>query len=374
MKNSKINVLHVIDKLSMDGVNPSSCTKLFAEWIPRFDKNAFNIKVCTLRDPDPAGKLLEDLKIPVFYVNKGKVSPGNIKEISHLIEAENIDIVHLHGYSAANFGRIAARKEGIKNIVHEHAILKVLPHQYLADYFLRNQTDVGVAVCDAVKQFMISGRKVPEEKIKVIFNGIDLKKYNPVSSEEIAGLRKEFKIQKDFRIVGTITRLRKEKGNHVFIQAMPGILEKDQKIIFMIVGEGSEKENLQNLARKYNVLNHIIFTGFRMDVNALLHLFDIKVIPSLTEGFPLAFLEAMASGKAIVASAVGSIEEISIDGETALLVPSNDAEQLMQKIVLLLENEDLRKNLMHNAYKEVQNYSIEANVSALKELYFSLTQ
>ncbi len=372
MKNSKINVLHIIDKFSMDGVNPSSCTRLFEEWIPRFNKDVFDVKVCTLRDPDPAGKILEEKGIRVFYINKGKMSLGNIGEISRLIQQENIDIVHLHGYSAANFGRIAARKMGIKNIVHEHAVLKVLPHQFLADWLLRKKTDVAIGVCQVVKEFMIRGRSIPEDKIRIIFNGVDVKKYTPLSTRSQQDIRETFNIPPGTRVVGTITRLRKEKGNDIFLRAIPDIVKRENKVRFLIVGEGPEKEALKNLAAQLGIEKYVVFTGFRKDVSALLSLFDIKVIPSLSEGFPLAFLEALASGRAIVASAVGSISEVSVDGETALLVPPGDAKELSAKIIQLLQDDFLREKLGKNAREEAKKYSIESNVQALESLYTSL--
>ncbi len=372
MKNSKINVLHIIDKFSMDGVNPSSCTRLFEEWIPRFSKDVFDVKVCTLRDPDPAGKILEEKGIRVFYINKGKMSLGNIGEISRLIQQENIDIVHLHGYSAANFGRIAARKMGIKNIVHEHAVLKVLPHQFLADWLLRKKTDVAIGVCQVVKEFMIRGRSIPEDKIRIIFNGVDVKKYTPLSTRSQQDIRETFNIPPGTRVVGTITRLRKEKGNDIFLRAIPDIVKRENKVRFLIVGEGPEKEALKNLAAQLGIEKYVVFTGFRKDVSALLSLFDIKVIPSLSEGFPLAFLEALASGRAIVASAVGSISEVSVDGETALLVPPGDAKELSAKIIQLLQDDFLREKLGKNAREEAKKYSIESNVQALESLYTSL--
>ena len=76
----------------------------------------------------------------------GKVSPKNLDGIVNLIDHGKIDIVHLHGYSAANFGRIAARRKGTTNIVHEHAVLKVLPHQFAADLLLRNYANAAVAI------------------------------------------------------------------------------------------------------------------------------------------------------------------------------------------------------------------------------------
>ena len=372
MKNSKIGVLQIIDKLSMDGVNPSSCTNLFAEWIPRFQENKFDVKVCTLRNPDRAGRVLEDLGIKVFYINKGKMSPGNIKEISNLIRQEGIDIVHLHGYSAANFGRIAARKMGIKNVVHEHAVLKVLPHQFMADWFLKNYTDIAIAVSDAVKQFMIKGRSIPEERIRVIRNGINIDKFAHVNNKGENDFLARYGIPKEALKIGTITRLREEKGNEFFMKAAALVLKKYPNSFFVIVGEGPLRNKLQELAGRLNIQDRVILTGFIEDIIPVLHSLDIVVIPSLREGFGIALIEAMAAKKPIVATNVGGLAEIAKDNITALLVRPGDENSLAGKIHRLLQNDELRTKLAVRAYHEAKNYSIERNVQALEDLYLSL--
>ncbi|MDZ7262167.1 MAG: glycosyltransferase [candidate division KSB1 bacterium] len=368
----KINVLHVIDKFSMDGVNPSSCSHLFLEWVPRFDPSRFNIFVCGLKRPEPAGRWLENQGIKVFYLHKGKFSLSSVSALIELIEREKIDLLHLHGYSSANFGRIAARKKGIPAIVHEHAILKVLPHQFVMDFLLRNKTDAAVAVSGAVKEFMSRGRSIPEDKITIISNGINLEQFQPAEAATVLAKKQELGIPPDYKVVGTITRLREEKGNQYLLEAAARVVRKFPNIKFVIVGDGPLRGELEVYAQQQGISNSVIFTGFCNNVPLMLSVFDIKVIASLREGFCLALLEAMAMGKAIVSTNVGGIPEIAEDGKTALLVPPADAGALAEKILELLYHEDKARQLAREAKVASQQYSIENNVRALEKLYLQL--
>lgn len=367
----RINILHIIDKFSMDGENPSSCTRLMAEWIIRHDSSLFNVMVAGLRR-DSGSRILEDIGIKVYYIEKGKISPINVAEIIKLIKREKVDLVHLHGYASANFGRLAARKVGIPNIVHEHAILNVLPHQFLVDYLLKNKTDVAIAVAEAVKRFMIKGRSIPENRIKVVWNGIRIEKYQNVSRERIEKVKRAVGIQDGKKIVGTITRLRKEKGNAYFIEAAGQVCRSCPNVQFVIAGDGPLKEELMQCAQNLNLKHTTSFPGFVTDVPALLQAFDIVVMPSLTEGAPLALLEYMAAGRPIIATQVGGIGEVLKNNVSGILVPSADKNALANAITLLLNDKDKSINLAGNARKESKKFSIENNVRALEELYINL--
>jgi glycosyltransferase involved in cell wall biosynthesis len=369
MNISTINVLHVIDKLSMDGFNPSSCAILLKEWISCLDANKFNCAVCTLKNPDPAGKFLEKNGISVKYFGFGKFSPKNIKEIIKQIEKENIQILHLHGYSAANFGRIASRKKNIINIVHEHAVLKTLPHQFMADFFLRNYTDIAVAVSLNVKTFMIRSRSIPSNKIEIIRNGIDIKKFKKSDEKTIVEKRREIQVPGNYRVIGTVTRLRREKGVEFFIKAIPFILEEFKDVFFIIIGDGPLRAELENLANDLNITKNLKFLGFRRDIAELLSIFDVNVIPSITEGFPLSLVEGMAVGNAIVATKVGGMKEIAKDSKHVLFVPPKDALGIGQKVTLLFKNPTLSKNLSSSAKALSIKFCIEKSAESIQDLY-----
>ena len=367
-----INVLHVIDKLSMDGTNPSSCAILLDEWISCLEPDRFNWAVCTLRNPDPAGKLLEKKGVRVYYFGYGKFSFKNITGILNLIEKEKADILHLHGYSAANFGRIAGRRKGIINVVHEHAVLRTLPHQYMADLILRNYTDAGIAVSESVKDFMIASRSIPPKKIRVIWNGINIDKFKKSDHKDIKKKRQELGIPENVHIVGTITRLRKEKGTEYFIKAVPSILGEFSDVYFLIVGDGSLRTQLESLTMELNISDKVRFLGFRNDIVELLSLFDINVIPSLTEGFPLSLVEAMALGNVIVATEVGGMKEIAEDGKNVLFVHPKNPLEIGEKVKLLLRNTKLSETLSISAKLLSKEFSIEKSIDFIDELYLKL--
>jgi len=367
-----IRVLHVIDKFSMDGVNPSSCSRLFAEWIPLHDKSRFQVDVAGLRAKDAAAKFLESHGIQVFYINKGKISPAIIGEIARIARDGNYDILHLHGYTSANFGRIAARKLGIRSVMHEHAILKIQPHQFIVDWMLKRKTDVAVAVSDAVKTFMGSGRSVPLEKVKVIWNGVALDSFKNVDPEAAKSFRQQFNIPFDATIVGTITRLREEKGNAPFLDAAKLVLEEFPDTHFVLVGDGPLKAELETRATQLGIRNRVVFTGFVANILPALESMDVVAVPSLREGFGLAMVEAMACRKPVVATRVGGMVEIAEDGKSALLVPPANGRALADAILRMLRDTAFREKIAEQGREVSQKFSIEKNVQALEQLYTEL--
>jgi glycosyltransferase involved in cell wall biosynthesis len=367
-----IRVIHIVDKLSMDGANPSSCAFLLQNWIQCLDKSEFEVSVCTLRKPDPAGQTLEGNGIRVIYLGGGKYSSKNIGRIAELLHQERADIAHLHGYRATNFGRIASRKVRIMNIVHEHAALGLLPHQYLADLILRNCTDAAIAVSESVKKFMIRVRHIPPSKIRVIWNGIILADYKKRDKATCYKKKFELGIPEGAPVIGTVTRLREEKGIEYFIRAIPAILKEFPAAMFLIVGDGPLKKSLEDMARDLGVAQQIKFLGFRIDVPELLSILDVNVIPSLKEGFPLSFVEAMSVGNAIVASEVGGMLEIAHDSRSVLFVRPADSQEIAARVLFLLKNPTIANGMSGEAMRLSETFSVEKNASKIGELYVNL--
>jgi glycosyltransferase involved in cell wall biosynthesis len=368
-----INVLHVIDKLSMDGINPSSCAQLFAEWHAKHDAQRFRIMVANLRAKDSAGEYLQRCGLEVFYIDKGKFSFANVNAIAALIDQCHADALHLHGYSSANFGRLAARRKGIPAVMHEHAILKILPHQYLADWLLRSKTDVAVAVSSAVADFLHKGRSVPREKIQVIWNGINLQAFRQPDRRKTEEFRGRFAGGSQ-KLIGTVTRLREEKGNRYLIQAAREVLRDFPEARFVLAGEGPERARLEKLAAQLGIQDRVHFAGFVRDVPAALAAFDVAVIPSLREGFGLALAEAMAAGRPVIATRVGGMVEMVEQDKNALLVPPADSRSLAQAIVQLLKNPVQAGRLGEAGRRQSVHFGIERNVAALEALYDQLAR
>jgi glycosyltransferase involved in cell wall biosynthesis len=330
--------------------------------------------VASLRPRDAAGKHLEANGVQVFYIDKGKYSFANVGALAQVIRQEKIDLLHLHGYSAANFGRLAARKTGIPSVMHEWAVLKVLPHQYIMDWLLRHQTDVAVGVSEGVREFLIRGRSVSLHKTRVVWNGVNLNNFKTADPAKVQMFREKFGITDQHKVIGTVTRLREEKGNRYFIEAAPQVLREFPEARFIIVGDGPLRDELEKLSQTLNLNAKLYFAGFVSEVAVALAAMDIYVMPSLMEGFPFALAEAMAAGKTVVVTNVGGMKEMVQHEENGLLVPPANNVALAAALVRLLGNPAFCEHLGHAARERSQYFSVERNVMALETLYTELLQ
>ena len=199
-----------------------------------------------------------------------------------------------------------------------------------------------------------------------------LNNFNTIEKELIQKERKHLGIKLDSKIVGTVARLRAEKGIKYLIESAPKILEIFPDTIFLIAGDGPLREELQNLASQLGIQDKVLFMGFRQDIPAVLSVIDVFVAPSETEGLGLGILEAMAIGKPIVATSVGGIIEILKDGETGYLVPAKNSQELAKRVIYMLKNEEEARCLGIKAREESRKYDINSNVKKIEEQYFGL--
>jgi len=367
-----LKILHVIDKLSMDGTNPSSCTILFGGWAKSMAGPECEFEVLSLAQDQQIGDYLRERGIEVFFISSPRYSPKIVGEICKLIAERNIDIVHLHGYGAAHFGRIAARKSGVKNVVHEHAALKVKPQHYLLDRLLREKTDIAVAVSESVRDFMIDGRNIPADRIRVIGNGVDLTRFPEKTPTAIREARDLIEVGPDVPLIGTVTRFREEKGNEFLIAAFEQIHSRFNDARLVVIGDGELRESLHKLASQKNIGGAVRWLGFRSDLEKLMPAFDVHVIPSLTEGFPLALAEGMAVGNAMVVTEVGGMKEIGSDRENVLFVPSCDSAAIAEACISLLEDRQFAQKLAHNARRSAESMSIDQSAKRIVNVYMEL--
>jgi len=156
-------------------------------------------------------------------------------------------------------------------------------------------------------------------------------------------------------IVGYVGRLSEEKGLQYLIEA--GLLLKGQGEAFkiLIIGDGSKRKELEDLAKGKGLENEIIFTGFQNDVEKWLPALDVFVLPSLTEGTPMALLEAMSAGIPPIASAVGGIPKVVEDGVNGFLVAPGDFRMISEKVMALKKNPDHRKRMASESVKLIKN-------------------
>ena len=345
--------------------------RLFSWMIPRFDPARYNVSLVSLRKKDLSEETLESMGIDISYLHKSKFDPATLTALLKVIDRRQIDILHLHGYGATTFGRIAGKMRGLPTILHEHANLTDTPwFQKIADRMLASSTDIAIAVSKSTADFVINARLVPPERVKVVYLGVPLEEFSrPRTVQEMAEARHELGATPDEFIVGTITRLHDSKGNEYLVEAAKAVLQRRPKTRFYVFGEGPLRPALEAQAKALGIADRFVFGGFTRDVAATLSAFDLSVFPSLWEGTPLTVFESLAMGKAIVATDADGLVDVLTHDRDALIVPKRDAAALAGGIVTLLDSPELRSRLSVQARMTGRQYDILAFVKKMERLY-----
>jgi glycosyltransferase involved in cell wall biosynthesis len=264
--------------------------------------------------------------------------PSSIRELA---DRTNADVVHAHGYKADIYCYFALRGSRVPLVSTCHTWydndLTVSLYGAADRFILRNYAAI-VAVSEDVKQRLLKAG-VRKEKIHIVRNGIDLRPFDN-AAPSLRNLSSQ-----DAPIVGLIGRLATEKGVDIFLRAAARVLAELPATKFVVIGEGPDREQLEILIDELQVRNNVFMLGRRDDMPGVYASLDIMVSASRHEGLPMAILEGMASSRPVVATAVGAVPEVVVDGRTGVLVPSENVEALAAKIVALLNNRTQRENL-----------------------------
>jgi len=364
------SVLHVCDKFGVAGSSIHGVSRLFSWWFPRYDPARFTVSLCGLKRPEPASRLLEDQGIPVRHLGRGRFDPRILGDLVSMAREKRAAILHVHGYAAADFGRIAARRVGAGLVLHEHFADPRMPaYQGIADRLLSRFTDRAIAVSGSTRDFLVRRRHVSASRVRLIWNGAPLAEFAPVAAGVALATRRELGLPAEAPVVGSIGRLSEQKGHRYLLDAAARVLAHRNDARFLIVGDGDQMEPLRRQARALGIASSVVFAGHRTDVRALLGALDVFCISSTYEGTPLALFEAMAAGKAIVSTAVDGCREVLEDGATGLLVPPRDPDALSVALLRCLDDAELRASLAKRAREASARYDIDACVAQMQDLY-----
>jgi len=252
------------------------------------------------------------------------------------------DRVHGHGAKAGLVGRLAARLAGGRGViytVHNSILYEDWPgwKRWVlarAEARLSRLTDCIITVSGALRRELMEREGIEGSRMVTIYNGIDPERF-AVGPEARLKMRRELGLPADIPVVGTVARLAPQKGLTYLIRSLALLREHIPDVLGVVVGEGPMRSALEREVEECGA--PVVFTGYRTDIPSLMAGFDVFVLPSVTEGLPLIVLEAMAAGRAVVATAVGGRPEAVAEGETGLLVPPRDPEALCAALRFLLD-------------------------------------
>lgn len=345
--------------------------RLFAWMIPRFDRSRFTVSLVSLRKKDLSEETLDALGIDITYLERGKFDPRTLFDLLRVIDAKKIDVLHLHGYGATTFGRVAAAMRGLPVVLHEHANLTSTPwFQKIADTVLEPVTDIAIAVSKSTADFVIQARRVRPSRVRVVYLGAPLDEFGrPATQDERDSARRELGVSPDDVVMGTVTRLHDSKGNEYLVDAARLVLDQRPRARFFLFGEGPLLAPLQAQATRLGLGDRFVFGGFVKDVRRVLGAFDVSVFPSLWEGTPLTVFEAMGAGKAIVSTDADGLCEVLTPDVDALMVPKRDARALADRIVYLIDHPEERARLGRASRAAAEAFDIQVFVHKMERLY-----
>ncbi|MEW6066683.1 MAG: glycosyltransferase [Nitrospirota bacterium] len=361
-----INILHVIPKLSVGGVENQ-----LALVLRKYDRTKFCPFVCCLSDKDTIGKEIETNGIEVVYLNrlKHKFDWKIVKDIYKLIQLWNIKIVRTHQYHANLYGRLAAwlaRVPCIVASVHNVYTIDKKIHRRIINKCFAGFTDKIIAVSNAVKRDIIRYDRVPEDKIMVIYNGKEIDSFLNIKEN----IRTELGISPEIPVIGTVGRLTPQKGQKYLIEAISKLKNKFPGMVLLIAGDGPLKQKLEKYSEMLGLSEDIKFLGTRRDIPAILSAMDIFVLPSIWEGLCNALIEAMAAGKPIIATDIQPNKEIISSERLGMLIPPENSDAIASSIELLLNNKGIAENMRELSRKKVAlDYNINTSIQKYESLF-----
>ncbi len=299
------------------------------------------------------------------------------KKLKELDKRWGFDIVHTNLPLVPNFAIPKEPANGLVSTVHstwkgeaqslrrgsrgklnpnEKLMLRFNPLLRSSEKKVMERSVALIAVSMYTRKELVELYGVDEDKIHVIYNGVNIQKFKPNGNR--VSLRRELGIEQEEKVVLCVGRLYHRKGLTTLLQSIPEVLQKFGNVKFVISGKGFKKneENLRNMARKLKIGGSVMFLGYFPDEKLpdLYAASDIFVLPALYENFPFAILEAQSTGLPVISTTVGGIPEFLVNNENGLLMEPGAPEQLVQRLMVLLQDPELAEELGRRGRKLVE--------------------
>lgn len=340
--------------------------------LSRLDRVRYEPTVLLSHGEEPEARFrrlgVEAVPLPLPAFRKGKslpLLPSAVLRLWRLLRARRISLVHVNDADDAAIASVACRLVGIPCVAHMRS--EMVPRKFKK---LRLQwADLLIAVSDGVRAKAIQGGLSPE-RVVTLYSGIDPGKIGPAGNGR--RVREAHGLSQESLVIGSVANIVPKKGFDILIRAAAGARREIDGLACLIVGADDRglQEGLERLGESLGLRGRLCFAGFQEDVAAYLAAMDLFVLASVDEGFGIVLLEAMASGKAVVATAVDGPPEIIEDGQTGLLVPPRDHEALAAALVELLRDPDRRASMGRKGRARVEAvFTLDSQMRTLTGLY-----
>jgi glycosyltransferase involved in cell wall biosynthesis len=348
--------------------------------VKEIDRQSFHPVLCCLKDGGPLEQEFRATGIPVYTrIQRSRLDPIGVHRLARIMRRERVQLLDtdlqrntvLVGTLAATLARVPAA------VISVHATARV-GRRHLVEWPVRlclGRIDRVIALAGAHRQLLVSQEHLDPSRVDVLWNGVDVQAFRPRTPKE--SLREDLGIPRESPVVAIIASLLPDKGHEVFLRAAEIIHARHPGTVFLVIGEGPERDKLESRARDMGLDPAVRFLGRRRDIADLLQIIDINVLCSYPyrETFPVSILEAMACGNPSVATRVGALSDIIAERETGFLVDVGDADGLAGSVNQLLDDPDLRRRMGDAARKRaVGLFDIKKVVREREALYRGLVE
>jgi glycosyltransferase involved in cell wall biosynthesis len=359
-----LRVMFVITVMPVGGAET-----LLTEIVRRMDRQRFAPELCCLKWFGPMGQVLAR-EIPAFAgLLAHKYDLAVLPRLRRLLRERRIDAVVTVGTGGDKmfWGRLAAWLEGTPVICSALHSTGLPDHVEWPNRLLARLTDAFIAVAEPHGRYLAEHEGCPAERVRVIPNGVDINRFCPRPPDP--ALRAQLGLAAMAPTVAIVAALRPEKNHELFLDAAARIHRRLPGARFLIIGDGPRRKTLERQAVELGLGEAARFLGTRSDVPELLAVSDVVLLTSHMEANPVSILEAMAAGRPVVATRVGSVPETVLEGETGYLVPRGAADALAERTLALLDDAALRERLGRAARESVvAKWSVQAMVAGYESL------
>lgn len=309
--------------------------------------------------------------IKIDISTKSEISPKVLKsiiEVYKITKRLKIDVIHAQTRVTQIAGFFVSKLCGIGFVTTCHGFF----NKNIGRALMPAWGDRVIAISEAVERHLIKDFQVPKDRIALIYNGIEIKKYlRDFSEQEKADLKDTFGIRKDHAVIGTIARFTPDKGHDILLQALYEILKEKPNVQLVFVGDGKQRYKIIDLTQRLGLTDNVIFIKSQLNTVNILSVMDVFMFtPRRKEGLGIALLEALASGKPVVATNVGGIASIVRDGVNGFLVEPSRHQLLVEPVLRLLKDKALYQKMAHSGRETViERFSIDGMSDKARGVY-----
>lgn len=335
-------------------------------------KDRCDIAVIVLQGSQVA-KRLQDCGVRICSIRRSKYDPRIVFDIVRIAREFQADVIDAHNPQSQLWGAVAAKLSSVPTaIATVHSVYGVAHKGFLRQHALEGVILLCrilglkfIVVSKELQDYLISLGVAPS-LITLSYNGVS---QSPCYSQHMS-IRKSLGISEKQFLVGMIGRIEKVKGYDILISAIAQLRERGCNIQAVVVGKGTEENDLRRSIEKARLGSQVHVLGFRKNVAAVMAELDALCMPSRSEGLPYTALEAARAGLPIIATRVGGLPEVFVDRETALLVPPNDVDAIAEALEELARDAHLRSRLGKSAAEfAIERFSVEHMVSETLAVY-----